>query len=96
MATQLTEDTPLLQSSRTASRTVNGKAVLVLIDEQKLHTLNEVATRIWELADGRSLVEIAEVVASEFDVDRSQAIADARRFVEQLIDARALDVGATR
>lgn len=88
----LTEETCLLQGDRTASRVVNGKAVLVLIDEQKLHTLNEVATRIWELADGRNLGAIADAIAHEFAVDRTQALEDARRFATQLVDARALEV----
>ncbi len=48
--------------------------------------LNEVATLIWNAADGRtSLVEIVQKrVCSEFDVDPRQAERDAEEFVNQL------------
>ena len=49
---------PLLASSiprkseRIAARSVDGKAVLVVLDARKLHTLNAVGTRVFELCDG--------------------------------------------
>ncbi|MFW5920806.1 MAG: PqqD family protein [Polyangiales bacterium] len=88
----LDETTAVRQSDRTASRVVEGQAVVIVIDRQKLHTLNEVGTTIWELADGRTLGEIADGIVEEFEVDRDTALADARKFVEQLARLGALEL----
>ena len=47
--------TIIRQAERTASRVIDGRAVVIVLDAQTLHTLNAVGTRVWELADGRSL-----------------------------------------
>jgi len=44
------------KSERIAARAVDGKAVVVVLDARKLHTLNEVGTRVFELCDGRRSV----------------------------------------
>jgi hypothetical protein len=90
---ELDESTPIHQVQRTASRTIDGKAVVIVIDAQKLHTLNSVGTRIWELADGRTLGDIADAIVSEFEVDRDTALADSRKFVAQMRDIGAIEIG---
>jgi hypothetical protein len=77
------------QCERTASRVIDGKAVVITIDRNQLHVLNDVGTRVWQLADGRSLEQIVEAVVSEFDVDRPRAEADVRRFIEELLSVGA-------
>ncbi len=54
--------------------------------ESSLFTLNEVATAIWEAADGsRSLTEIVnDVVCAHFDVTPEVAAKDAEELVERL------------
>jgi coenzyme PQQ synthesis protein D (PqqD) len=49
-------------------------------------TLNEVATAIWQAADGRTPLSniVAERICQEFDVDSDQARQDAERFVSEL------------
>ncbi|MCZ7686131.1 MAG: PqqD family protein [Sandaracinaceae bacterium] len=88
----LTPDVSIAQSRRTASRTIDGRAVVVVIDEQKLHTLNPVGTYVWDRADGRSIAAIVEDVVREFEVEPDRATADVMQFVEQLVRAGALDV----
>lgn len=88
----LTPDVSIAQSRRTASRTIDGRAVVVVIDEQKLHTLNPVGTYVWDRADGRSVAAIVEDVVREFEVEPDRATADVMQFVEQLVRAGALDV----
>lgn len=85
-------ETTVRQSERTASRVIDGKAVVIVLDAQKLHTLNEVGTRVWELADGRSLASIADALAADFEVDRETALADAMRFADQLRALGAIDL----
>ncbi len=80
------------QSSRTASRVVDGRAVVVVIDEQALHTLNDVGTYVWSRADGRSVSAIVEELVEEYDVERPRATEDVMQFVEQLVRLGALDV----
>lgn len=49
-------------------------------------TLNEVATAIWQAADGITPVSriIREKICRDFDVDHDQAQADANHFIERL------------
>ena len=55
------------------------------------HDLNEVGSRVWELCDGtRSVREIAQALALEFEVDERTAEADAQEFVAQLLGTRLL------
>lgn len=72
------------QNPRVAAREVDGQAVVVVLDERALHRLDEVGSRIWSLCDGRSIAEIAAVVAAEYEVSEEQALQDAVPFVEEL------------
>jgi len=71
---------------------IDGKAVVIVIDTQKLHVLNPVGSRVWELADGRSVKDIVDVITREFAVDRARALSDVGSFVEELRALGALDV----
>ncbi|MDH5673042.1 MAG: PqqD family protein [Myxococcales bacterium] len=79
-------------NERVAARVIDGKAVVVVIDEKQLHTLNQVGTRVWELCDGRSVGAIAEALVEEFEVEREVALSDVRSFVETLRGLGALEV----
>jgi hypothetical protein len=80
------------QCERTASRVIDGKAIVITIDRNQLHVLNDVGTRVWQLADGRSLTEIVDAIVSEFEVERERATADVHRFVEQLLAIGAAQI----
>ncbi len=70
---------------RTASRVIDDEAVIVTPEENLVKVLNEVGSRIWELADGtRTVGEIAEAIYIEFEVDKTQAEEDVVKFVEEL------------
>ena len=49
-------------------------------------TLNEVATLIWQAADGRTPLSdiVASKICPEFDVDPAQASSDAEQFISEL------------
>ncbi len=71
---------------RTAARLFSGEAVIISPDENTVRLLNEVGSRVWELADGtRTLEEIAGVLTAEFEVDLPQARASVAAFVEDLV-----------
>jgi hypothetical protein len=81
------------KSERIASREVDGKAVLVVLDARKLHTLNYVGTRVFELCDGsRDVAAIGHQIAIEFDVDVGRAEHDALAFLQQLIAEGAVEL----
>lgn len=81
------------KSQRIAAREVDGKAVVVVLDARKLHTLNPVGTRVFELCDGtRDVSAIAGLVAQEFEVDANTAQRDAIAFLSQLIAEGAVEV----
>ena len=71
---------------QTAGRVIDGEAILMLADDSEIQVLNTVGSRIFELADGsRSISEIAQVIAREYQVDEAQAQQDALSFVRQLV-----------
>ena len=81
---KISTDSRVSQHPDIASRTIDGQEVVVVPATRKLQILNEVATRIWELCDGRSVAEITDAIVQEFDVDASEARRDALELVEDM------------
>lgn len=80
-----------VQHPQVAARTVDDSAVIVLSDTGEVTVLNEVGTRVWELADGsHSVGEIIQIIAAEYEVTPDQAQHDVIEFVQSLIEAGAL------
>lgn len=81
---------------RTASRLVDGQAVVVLPEESVVKVLNPVGSRVWELADGtRTVREIAQTIYQEYDVDREQAEKEVVEFVAEMTQAELMTTEAT-
>lgn len=80
-------------SARIASRVVDGKALVVVIDRRKLHSLNEVGSRVLELCDGqRDATAIATELTAELDVQRDRALADVLVFLNRLLEEGAIEL----
>ena len=76
-----------------AMQIVDGSAVIVLADSGEVLVLNEVGTRIAELADGRrSVDEIADAIHCEYEVSADEARRDLETFLETLAQSGALAV----
>jgi hypothetical protein len=84
-------DTRVRQSPRIATRTLEGQALIVQLDNRRLHTLNGVGTLVFELADGRSLAAIAAAVVAQYEVDLAVAERDVLGFVHELIGLGAIE-----
>lgn len=87
------------KSERIAAREIDGRAIVVMLDARKLHTLNGVGTRVFDLCDGtRDVAAIAAEIAKEFEVESGIAERDALAFLTQLIAEGAVQVagGGTR
>lgn len=80
-----------------AWRIIDGRAILVSLRERKLHLLNEVGTRIWEhIQDEKTVGEIADMVAEEYEVSREDARADVHTFVATLVKEKICSVEQPR
>ena len=85
------EDKIPCKSPQTASRIVDGEAVIVLLKKSRVHVLNEVGSRIWELSNGkRSIKKIADTIFKEFKVTKKKALKDTIEFVKSLTKKKML------
>ena len=75
------------RSEDTASRMIDGEAVIVIPQKGVVTVLNETGAGIWQLLDGRNTVEdIINIISSEFNVPREEAEKDTLDFIEELIE----------
>jgi hypothetical protein len=79
-------DKYILQSKAIAARILGGEMMVMSATDSTFFTLNEVATAIWQAADGRTpLAEIVkEKICQEFEIDEPTARRDADQFVDDL------------
>jgi hypothetical protein len=72
------------------SRRIADEFILVPIrkktgDMESIYTLNEVATRIWELIDGKcSLKHIEQIMTEDFEVNPQELEKDLQELLQQL------------
>lgn len=80
-------DKPVQNHLDTAARRIDDAVFIVHPEAGELHQLGEVAARIWELSDGEhTVVDIVDVICSEYDVDRGAAENDALEFLSSLLE----------
>ncbi len=78
-------------SKRVAWQKIDGETVLLHLKAKELLGLNEVAGRVWELADGSNTIDqIVRRVTKEFHVQDEAVGTDVIRFVDELIALGAL------
>jgi hypothetical protein len=76
----------IARSSAIAARLLGDEMMVMSTEDSTFFTLNEVASVIWQAADG--CTPLSEIVTGkicrEFDVDRERAQRGAERFVDEL------------
>jgi len=73
------------RNPQTAGRVIDGLAFVVTPDDNKLHTLNAAATRLWQLAAGGCTAsQAADELVATYQVEPTQALADARECLDDL------------
>jgi hypothetical protein len=78
-----------LKSSQTASRIIEGEAVIITPQNNEVKVLNEVGSRIWDLLDGRlDMKEVSSVISDEFEVSFDQALEDTTEFIDELLQRK--------
>jgi coenzyme PQQ synthesis protein D (PqqD) len=76
---------PPRKNPHAASRVYDGEAFIVVPQSHEYKILNAVGSRVWDLIDGRrSPGDIAEIIASEYDVSMDMALSDVREFLADL------------
>ena len=85
------QDSICKKSPNIVYRTIAQEAILVPIqndagDLSQIYALNAVAARVWELLDGeRTLMQIAEMIHDEFEVEKETVIKDIKQLSEELL-----------
>jgi hypothetical protein len=76
----------IAKSTAIAARMLGGEMMVMSAVDSTFFTLNEVATVIWQAADGRTPLSaiISDRVCPQFDVEPDIAKRDAEQFVEEL------------
>jgi len=79
-------DRYIARSSAIASRMLGGEMMVMSVADSTFFTLNEVATVIWQAADGRTPLSeiVSKKICGQFEVDEEQARRGAERFVNDL------------
>jgi hypothetical protein len=73
------------KSRAIAARLLGNEMMIMSAVDSTFFTLDEVATVIWQAADGKTpLSQIADKICREFDVEKQQAELDAEEFVNEL------------
>lgn len=79
-------ETYIARSSAIAARMLAGEMMVMNSMDSTFFTLNEVATAIWQAADGRTPLReiVRHQVCEQFDIEPAQAQSDAEQFVSEL------------
>jgi hypothetical protein len=79
-------ETYIARSTAIAARKLAGEMMVMNSLDSAFFTLNEVATAIWQAADGRTPLReiVRNAVCEQFEVAPEQAMADAEQFVADL------------
>lgn len=74
-------------------RDVDEEKILFDQEDNQIHQLNSTAAFIWELCDGnRSIEDIANMVADNFDVSFSVALTDVKAVLTEFQKRRLVEV----
>ncbi len=77
-----------------SSRVIDGRAVIVVMPRETLHSLNASGTFLWSAieTEGRTRAALRDALVRRYDLDELTADSDVGRFLEQLTELGALEV----
>lgn len=68
------------------ARTLDDETVLLNLTTEEYYSVNEVGTRVWELADGEHTVAaIVDVIVTEYEAERSEVAEDVLALLDELV-----------
>lgn len=76
----------IARSRSVAARALNGEMMIMSATDSTLFNLSDVATVIWQSADGRTPLSsiVRNRICAEFEVEENEAHRDAEKFVDEL------------
>ncbi len=82
----MSEKCYVAKATKIAARMLGDEMMIMVAPDSTLFTLNEVASVIFNAADGATPLDeiVAERICSEFDVELDVALKDAERVVKEL------------
>lgn len=81
-------------SDQVSETTVGNETVLLHLGSGQYFGLDEQSSRIWlRVKEGRSLSEISEEIAEDYDVPFETALSDVQDFIEDLVGNSILQPG---
>lgn len=76
-----------IKNDKYVSRIVEGQAVILEPESNRIKLLNKVASRIWECIDGqRTGKDILQIILDEYDVKEELAKEHLIKFLQELFD----------
>jgi len=74
------------RGTKLAGRKIKNQMIIMTARDSVLSSLNEIGTTIWDAADGLTPLEqiVERKVCAEYEVDREEALKDAKEFVQDL------------
>ena len=93
LALPLASDAVVVRSPEQVSGDLDGKVVLLSIENGQYYNMNEVGSRIWALLETPIAVgALIDRLLAEFDVDRATCTSEVAAFLEQLRKDRLLAI----
>jgi hypothetical protein len=88
----ITLDTKLVVTDRQVSNEVGDEAVILDVEDGMYYGLNAVGARVWSLLqEPRTVAEICDAIAAEYDVERPVCERDVLSLVDQLAGQRLVE-----
>ncbi|TET32105.1 MAG: PqqD family protein [Planctomycetota bacterium] len=79
------------QNPDVAWRTLEGKSVLVNLENQTTLMLNEVGSRVWEMFENaHTIEEVTGQIVADFDAPEYDVKKDVEEFTAELLEKRLL------
>ncbi len=80
-----------LNESEVAAKVIDGEAIILNLASGMYYSLDRVGAIVWEMmAEGRSAEEIAQRVATAYDMPREQVRRDLLGLVSELLDEQLI------
>lgn len=86
-------DTVVVATANQVSADMGGDEVILNLDTGVYFGLDKVGARIWALlAEPHPVASVLETLLAEYEVDRSQCMADLQELLESLAEAKLIEV----
>ncbi|MCS6900372.1 MAG: PqqD family protein [Myxococcales bacterium] len=87
MATKLSPSTRVIRDPETVSREIDGRAVVIHLEDGRVRTLNPTGSVLWQALDGRSVDALLAYLVAAFPGEPPERLQeDLEAFLTELLD----------